>query len=169
MYNYIFGPVVSRRLGLSLGIDLVPMKTCSFDCVYCECGATTELTIERKEYVPTDDVCREIGQFMQNTSQKVDYITFSGSGEPTLHTGIERVIGYIKQNFPKQKIALLTNATLFNDKKVRDGVLDCDLIVPSLDAISPSVFERILGPHPSVTSGTVLEGIISLRKESLNY
>ena len=165
MYKYIFGPVVSRRLGLSLGIDLVPFKTCPFDCVYCECGATTNLTVKRAEYVPVDDVCTEISTYMKTAESHPDYITFSGSGEPTLHTGIGDIIKYIKSSFPEQKIALLTNAALLDDSSLRRDILDCDLIVPSLDAVSPRVFKNILGPHSSLDPQKIIDSIAELRNE----
>ena len=86
--KYIFGPVPSRRLGLSLGVDLMPHKTCSLNCVYCECGRTTTLTIEDREYVPLEEVMKELSDFLSK-KPKIDYITFSGSCEPTLHSGIQ--------------------------------------------------------------------------------
>jgi len=96
MYKYLFGPVPSRRLGISLGIDLIPYKTCTLNCIYCECGKTTNLTLTRKEYVPTDEVINELKDYL-NTNQYPDYITFSGSGEPTLHTGIGKIINFLKK------------------------------------------------------------------------
>ncbi|MCK5267961.1 MAG: radical SAM protein, partial [Spirochaetes bacterium] len=100
MYKYLFGPVPSRRLGMSLGVDLIPHKVCSFNCVYCECGCTTDLTIERKEYVPCDEVKKELANFFANNPAP-DYITFSGSGEPTLNLRIGEVLTFIKSNWPK--------------------------------------------------------------------
>ena len=93
MYKYLFGPVPSRRLGISLGIDLVPHKICSLNCVYCECGRTTKLTTERKKYVPVDEVEKELMQFLTNNPAP-DYITFSGSGEPTLNSGIGKILDF---------------------------------------------------------------------------
>ena len=95
MYKYVFGPVPSRRLGISLGIDLVTHKICSLNCIYCECGATTDLTLERKEYVSVDKVIEEIDDYFSK-NPKPDYATFSGSGEPTLNSGIGKVIKHFK-------------------------------------------------------------------------
>ena len=118
-YSYIFGPVPSRRLGISLGVDLMPHKTCTLDCVYCECGKTTRLTMETKAYVPVDRIIDELSRFLSSYPD-LDYITFSGSGEPTLHSGIEEIIHFIKKKFPAYKIALLTNGTLFFEPDIRD-------------------------------------------------
>lgn len=150
---------------MSLGIDLVPFKTCPFDCVYCECGATTNLTVKRAEYVPVNDVCAEIGTYMKNAESHPDYITFSGSGEPTLHTGIGDIIKFIKSTFPNQKIALLTNAALLDDSSLRHDILGCDIIVPSLDAVSQQVFKNILGPHLSLDPQKIVNSIAELKKE----
>ena len=95
MYKYIFGPVPSRRLQMSLGVDLVPHKVCSLDCVYCECGKTTKLTLERKEYVPKKAVLKELSHFLDNNPAP-DYITFSGAGEPTLNSAIGEILSFIK-------------------------------------------------------------------------
>jgi len=97
MYKYLFGPVPSRRLGMSLGIDLIPHKVCSLNCIYCECGGTTDLTLQRREYIPYEKVIRELGEYFQNNPAP-DYITFSGSGEPTLNSRIGDVLTFIKQN-----------------------------------------------------------------------
>jgi wyosine [tRNA(Phe)-imidazoG37] synthetase (radical SAM superfamily) len=103
-YRYLFGPVPSRRLGISLGIDLVPHKTCLFNCVYCECGRTTNLTCERREYVPTNEVIAELDEFLA-TAPDLDYVTFAGSGEPTLHSGIGEIISFIKDRYPRYRVA----------------------------------------------------------------
>jgi len=108
--KYIFGPVNSRRLGVSLGIDVIPFKLCSLNCVYCECGATTTLTSEIKEYIPSEDVIRELDSVLSK-SPLLDVITFSGSGEPTLNSGIGKIIGHIKERYPQYKVVVLTNST----------------------------------------------------------
>ena len=163
-YRYLFGPVPSRRLGVSLGIDLVPHKTCSLNCIYCECGATTDLTVERREYVPTDRVLAELDDFLKD-KPALDYITFSGSGEPTLHSGIGAIIKHIRVHYPAYRIAVLTNGCLFYTKSVRDEVLDADVIIPSLDAATDRVFRRIDRPHRNLDIGKIISGLISLREE----
>ncbi len=162
-YKHIFGPVLSRRLGLSLGIDLVPYKTCSLNCVYCECGPTTLLTDERREYVKTDEVLKELADFLKN-SPAIDFITFSGSGEPTLHSGIGNIIDFIKTDFPDYKIALLTNGTLFQDERVIEEVKRADLIKPSLDAVSDDVFLRINRPYRGTGPEKIIGGLVNLRE-----
>ncbi len=164
MYKYLFGPVPSRRLGISLGVDLVKHKTCSLDCVYCECGSTTNLTCERKEYVPINEVLDELDHYFKNNANP-DYITFSGSGEPTLNTGIGKVINFIKKRKKEISLALLTNGTLFSKKEVRDDVINVDLIVPSLDAVSTRVFAKINRPSPLLNLNEYIQGLSDLKKE----
>jgi len=162
--KYIFGPINSRRLGISLGVDLVPYKTCSLDCIYCECGRTTQLTSKIDEYVSTNEVIKEIDEYLAEKPD-LDVITFSGSGEPTLHRGIGEIIKYLKQNYPEYKVAVLTNGTLFWKKEVRNSVLEADLLIPSLDAISDSIFKKILRPAVGITSEKIISGLVELRKE----
>lgn len=161
-YQYLFGPVPSRRVGISLGVDLVPHKTCSLNCVYCECGSTTHLTMERKEYIPTKAVILELIHFL-NSEPKLDYITFSGSGEPTLHSRIGEIIRFLKINFPSYKIALLTNGTLFYQSDLREEVKTIDLILPSLDAASDYVFRKLNRPIQKLNLQTIIKGLVELR------
>jgi len=164
MYKYLFGPVPSRRLGMSLGIDLVPKKVCSLNCVYCEVGETTKLTLERKEYILYDNVVSELQQFM-SCNPKVDYITFSGSGEPTLNSRIGDVLQFVKKNYPKIKTAVLTNGTLLFNKTVREELLPADVILPSLDAVSQDVFKKIDRPELNLNIETYINGIVALRND----
>lgn len=164
MYKYLFGPVPSRRLGMSLGVDLVPKKVCSLDCIYCEVGRTTKLTTDRMEYVKYDKIIDELQQFMSN-KPNIDYITFSGSGEPTLNSRIGEVLAYIKQNYPKVKTAILTSGALLSSSALRASLLDADVILPSLDAASQNVFKKINRPNPKLNIESYIEGLIDLRKE----
>ena len=164
MYKYLFGPVPSRRLGMSLGVDLVPHKVCSLNCIYCECGQTTNLTTERKEYVPFDEVIKELEHFMNNNPAP-DYITFSGSGEPTLNSRIGDVLQYIKSNHPDILVAVLTNGTLFSDKQVRSELLSADVVLPSLDTASDSTFYKINRPFHSININDYVKGLEEFRKE----
>lgn len=164
MYKHLFGPVPSRRLGMSLGIDLVPKKVCSLNCVYCEVGETTKLTVDRMEYVKYDKIISELKEFMSN-SPKIDYITFSGSGEPTLNSQIGKVLTYVKQNYPGVKAAVLTSGVLLINKQLRAEILEADVILPSLDAASQKVFEMINRPNPSLRIDRCIQGLIDLRKE----
>lgn len=162
-YRYIFGPVPSRRLGLSLGVDLMPHKTCSLDCVYCECGRTTHLTIKPDTYVPLTDIKEELSAFL-STSPDLDFITFSGSGEPTLHSGIGEMAEFIKTNFPAYRLALLTNGTLLDRKEVREKLLAIDVVIVSVDGGGDEAFQRINRPHPGLTLGDIEAGLVSFRK-----
>jgi len=157
-YQHLFGPVLSRRLGISLGVDLVTHKICSLNCVYCECGSTTSLTKERKAYVSCDTVCRELDHYWAHNDDP-DYITFSGSGEPTLNLALGQVIAHIKKNKPDIRVAVLTNATLMSDPGVRDDLAFADIVVPSLDAVSPRVFSRINQPCSGIQPAEIVAGI----------
>jgi len=162
--KYLFGPVPSRRLGVSLGVDLVPHKVCSLNCVYCEVGRTTNLTLVRKEYVPIDKVIGELDEYLA-VNPDLDFITFSGQGEPTLNSGIGRVINHIKEKYPRYKVAVLTNGTLFWDEEVRREVMPADVILPDLDAVSELVFRKLNRPHHDLDINMIIDGLIQLRRE----
>ncbi len=162
--QYLFGPVRSRRLGLSLGVDLIPFKTCSMNCVYCECGPTTDHTAGLREYSPTEDVVRELDAFLA-AGPDLDVITFAGSGEPTLHSGLGDVIGFIKKKYSRYPVAVLTNGSLFTRGEVRRAVLSADIICPSLDAVSSEVFRKINRPVRGLNPKEIIEGLVKLRDE----
>ena len=163
--KYLFGPVASRRLGISLGVDLVPFKTCSINCVYCESGVTTNLTLKRREYIPVDEVIKQLDELL-STNPEIDYLTFSGAGEPTLNSGIGRVISFVKTNYPQYKICLLTNATLFSDPGLLDEIADIDLCVPSLDASTEDEFKIINRPSPELDFHTYVNALIEYCRNS---
>lgn len=149
---------------MSLGVDLVPHKTCSLDCVYCECGKTTDLTLEQKEYVRFFDITKELDHFWSHNDDP-DYITFSGSGEPTLNNKLGQVIDYIKENKPYIKTAVLTNSTLFDDPAVRKALLKADLVIPSLDAVSKKAFIKINRPDIGLDINKIIDGIEAFARE----
>jgi len=159
--EYIFGPVPSRRLGRSLGVDLVPFKTCSYDCIYCQLGRTTNKTVERKEWVPLDIV---INQLKANLKSKPDYITLSGSGEPTLFSKTSQLISKIK-DITDVPVAILTNGSLLWQPEVRKSIIQADLVVPSLDAGSKRLFQYVNRPHREITFNNMLEGLTKFRQE----
>jgi len=162
--KYIFGPVPSRRLGISLGLDLTPYKTCSFDCVYCQLGRTTNKTLERKEYIPINDIYTELKDFIiSNQNRPIDYITLSGSGEPTLNSGSGKLIKEIKE-LTEIPIAVLTNSSLIPDAKVRAELSQADLVIPSLDAATQSVFEKMNRPYEGLQVKTIIIGLQEFRK-----
>lgn len=164
MYKHLFGPVPSRRLGRSLGIDLVPYKTCSLDCIYCECGPTTHLTSHRKEYIPYQAVCEELDRFIK-TSPLPDIFTFSGSGEPLLNNRTGDLIKAIKRMAPDIPVAVLTNGTLLSDPEVRHSILRADLVLPSLDAATAGVFKRLNRPHPALDIHAIIDGLAQFQQE----
>lgn len=164
MYKYLFGPVPSRRLGISLGIDIIPKKVCSLNCVYCEVGKTTKLTLDRKEYVPYDKIVAEIDDYISNNPAP-DYITFSGSGEPTLNIRFGDIVKYIKKNYPQIKLAVLTNGTLLSNPQVRKEMLPADVVLPSLDAVSDESFSKIDRPNPDINMQEYIKGLSDFRKE----
>ncbi|MBN1621026.1 MAG: radical SAM protein [Endomicrobiales bacterium] len=163
-YKYLFGPVPSRRLGRSLGVDLVPHKTCSFNCIFCECGETTDLTIKKCEYVPTEKVLKELDDYLSK-KPKLDYITFSGSGEPTLHLKLGKIVRYIKSKYSGYKIALLTNGSLFCRHEVRGEVGNIDVIIPTLNTVNYETFNKICRPHKNLDLTNIINGLVNLRKD----
>lgn len=158
--KYIFGPVPSRRFGLSLGIDIIPRKVCTLDCVYCQIGNTTKLTLQRKPYVAIKPILNELIQVLKSNI-KIDYLTFSGSGEPTLNSNIGRLISEIKKitNIP---IVVLTNGTLFYRETLRKDLLHADIVAPSLDAIFS--FNKINRPHKKLKINKIINGLAEFRK-----
>jgi len=164
MYKHLFGPVPSRRLGMSLGVDLVPHKVCSLNCIYCECGRTTDLTLKRKEYISYIEVVKELKHYFSNNPAP-DYITFSGAGEPTLNSRFGDVLTFIKSNYPDIPVAVLTNGTLFYQKQVRKEILDADLVLPSLDATSDLSFRKINRPFHKLKINEYIQGLVDFRKE----
>jgi wyosine [tRNA(Phe)-imidazoG37] synthetase (radical SAM superfamily) len=155
--KYTYGPVPSRRLGFSLGIDIVPFKTCSFDCIYCQLGRTTNKTIERKAYVGTAELSTELKAVLKDYNQ-IDYITFSGSGEPTLNSEIGQMIQEIKK-ITSIPVAVLTNGFLLSKENIQDELLSADLVVPSLDTVTPEIFQRINRPYDGIEIGRIIEGL----------
>jgi wyosine [tRNA(Phe)-imidazoG37] synthetase (radical SAM superfamily) len=156
--------VPSRRLGISLGVDLVPLKTCTLNCIYCECGRTTHLTVTRKSYVPLSEVKEELSHFFAN-NPRPDYITFSGSGEPTLNSNIADVLQFIRNHIHDIPVAVLTNGTLFATKQVREDIRDAAVVIPSLDAATDEMFRKINRPYSKLKIDAIIDGLIRFRKE----
>ncbi|MBN2724249.1 MAG: radical SAM protein [Deltaproteobacteria bacterium] len=162
--NHVFGPVRSRRLGMSLGVDLVPWKTCSLDCAYCECGITTEKTSELKQWVDIQEVLSELDEFLKE-NKNINFVTLSGSGEPLLHSDAGKVIDFVRNNYPEIKTAILTNSTTLHIPGVIDSIMNAHLIMPSLDAVSEDVFIKLNRPADGITADMVIEGISLLVKQ----
>lgn len=160
--HYTYGPVPSRRLGFSLGVDLIPFKTCSFDCIYCQCGKTTNKTCERKEYHPTQKILSEAKQVLKE-NEHIDYITFSGSGEPTLHSRIGYLIKAIKKvtDIP---VAVLTNGSLLHRQDVQNELSYANVVAPTLCTADKETFSQINRCHANITLDEIIHGLISFRK-----
>jgi len=161
-YKHLFGPVPSRRFRQSLGVDLTPHKTCSFDCTFCQLGRTTNKTLTRKEYVPTSEVIDELHDWIEDGGQ-ADYITLAGSGEPTLHSCFGDIIDAVKST-TTIPVALLTNGSMLGDADVREAAARADVIKVSLSAWDQFLFEHINRPHAGVTLKGIVDGAWRLRE-----
>ncbi|MGB2862895.1 MAG: radical SAM protein [Sedimentisphaerales bacterium] len=161
--KYLYGPVPSRRLGLSCGIDIAPLKVCTLDCIYCQLGKTAQTTIERKDYMPIEPVLAELKEALAE-GLEADYITIAGSGEPTLNSRLGELIDGIKKltNIP---IAVLTNGTLLYRKDVRADCAKADVVMPSLDAGDEQTFQKINRPNSVISIEKLISGLCAFRKE----
>jgi wyosine [tRNA(Phe)-imidazoG37] synthetase (radical SAM superfamily) len=162
--KHLFGPVASRRLGLSLGVDPVPFKTCTYDCIYCQLGATTNRTLERAEFVPLESIMAEIEDRLAAGGPTSDYVTLSGSGEPTLYSRLGDLIRAIRR-VSTIPIAVLTNGSLLWDPAVRADCALADVVLPSLDAGDGELFRYINRPHPDLEFPRIVQGLVDFRKE----
>jgi wyosine [tRNA(Phe)-imidazoG37] synthetase (radical SAM superfamily) len=150
-------------LGRSVGIDLVPHKICTYDCIYCQIGKTTQKTLVRKEYVPVMEVIEEVDFFLKEETSSIDYLSLSGSGEPTLHSKIRLVIEGIK-GITSIPIAVITNGSLLYLEEVRQDLLYADVVLPSLDAVSSEAFLKMNRPDEGLSAERLVEGLVQFRK-----
>lgn len=163
--KYVFGPVPSRRLGRSLGIDPVPMKTCNWNCIYCQLGRSTPLVNERKDYFPPDEIIAEAKEALgRYGAGDIDWVTIVGSGEPLLHRSIGRILLEIKEN-TEVPVALLTNGTFLHVADVRRDLREVDTVMPTIDAGSAEMFKRVNRPHPGIPYETYIDGLIAFGRE----
>ncbi len=165
--KYIYGPIKSRRLGLSLGLSLSPDKICDLDCIYCQWGSVGETFLQRREYAKVNEIISELKSWMLKNPQEtkeLKFVTISGLGEPTLNTRIGELIDRVKE-VVGAKLAIITNSTLLGDPLVRKELLKVDLIVPSLDAVDPGIFKKIDRPNDGIKLNEIIDGLIALRKE----
>lgn len=163
--EYVFGPVPSRRLGRSLGIDPIPFKTCNWNCVYCQLGRTTPLAHERRDYVPPDEVVDQVRRALEEHGPDgVDWVTFGGSGEPTLHASLGRMVRELKA-LTSLPVAVLTNGALLYRFDVRQDLLAADAVLPTLDAGSEALYWRINRPWPGLTFDRLVEGLLAFAGE----
>jgi wyosine [tRNA(Phe)-imidazoG37] synthetase (radical SAM superfamily) len=163
--NYVFGPVPSRRLGQSLGIDTIPLKTCNWNCVYCQLGRSVPLTNERREYFPRSEILAEVETALSTHSPgEIDWVTFVGSGEPTLHSSIGWLIRQVKA-LTRLPVAVITNGALLYLPEVREELSESEAVLPTLDAGNPRLYRKINRPHPKASFERLVEGLTAFRRE----
>ncbi|MBN1303648.1 MAG: radical SAM protein [Anaerolineales bacterium] len=163
--KYVFGPVPSRRLGQSLGIDPVPLKTCNWNCVYCQLGRTIPLMNERREFFPREEMVAEVKEALTSHQPgDIDWVTFIGSGETTLHAGIGWMIRQVKL-LTDLPIAVITNGSLLYLPEIRSELSPADAILPSLDAGNARLYRKINRPHPDITFERLVDGLVAFREE----
>ncbi len=163
MASFVYGPVPSRRLGRSLGVDIVPFKTCTYDCIYCQLGRTTRKTVQRDFFAPVEQLVWEVKDALERIPRP-DYVTISGSGEPTLHSGLREIIAKIKE-LTDVPVAVVTNGSLLFEGEVREACRCADLVVPSLDAGDDSMFRYVNRSHESLSFDEIVQGLVDFRKE----
>jgi len=165
VYKHVFGPVPSRRLGVSLGVDLVVSKSCNLNCIFCECGATKKIQLKRQRFKDMNEILDEIQSVLKVI--KPDYITFSGSGEPTLSLDLGNISKAIKENLKyKGKICLITNSLLLADKQVIKELEYIDLIIPTLNTLRQDIFEKIVRPDYRTSVDEIKKGFINLNNSN---
>lgn len=161
--SFVFGPVPSRRLGVSLGVDIVPRKYCTLDCIYCEVCKTDKLTVSRQDFYDTNEIIEDVKKIYSKIKENIDVVTITGSGEPTLNKSFDVIVKKLK-TFVYHPIALLTNSTLFYDNKVRQQAMVFDIIVPSLDAADTKTFQMINKPAKEINFHNMINGLVDFSK-----
>jgi wyosine [tRNA(Phe)-imidazoG37] synthetase (radical SAM superfamily) len=162
--KHVFGPVPSRRLGRSLGIDPIPLKTCNWNCVYCQLGRTAPLTNERRHHFPHDEIVQQVKTALEaHQREGIDWVTFVGSGEPTLHIGLGWMIRQVK-TFTSIPIAVVTNGALLDRPEVREELRAADAVLLTLDAGTETLYRTINRPHPHLTFASLIEGLTAFRQ-----
>jgi len=168
-YSHVFGPVISSRLGRSLGLDLLTRqggeKICSFDCIYCEVGPNAQRVLRRQRHAPPDVLLQELAHWRAHHASPLDHVTLGGSGEPCLHSDLGAIITGVRRVLPQTPVAVLTNTSLFPDPQVRSELALADVVLPSLDSLVQEEFQLVNRPHPSVTAATVAEALLAFGRE----
>ncbi|MEJ2569531.1 MAG: radical SAM protein [Anaerolineales bacterium] len=163
--NHIFGPVPSRRLGRSLGIDPIPLKTCNWNCVYCQLGRSRPVVNLRKEYIAPDLILEQAMRFLdEHDHTDIDWVTFVGSGEPLLNAGLGWMIRGLKARCDIP-VAVITNGALLHIPDVRQEILAADAVLPSLDAGTAELYRKINRPHARIPFELHLQGLIDFSLE----
>lgn len=161
--KYVYGPVPSRRLGQSLGIDPLPLKTCNWNCVYCQLGRTRPLVNERKDYAPPQEILFQVQEALAaHEPGEIDWVTFVGSGEPLLHASLGWLMRQVKA-LTDLPLAVITNGSLLYLLQVREALAVADAVLPSLDAGTARLYRQINRAHPRATFERLLEGLIAFR------
>ncbi|MGE4318878.1 MAG: radical SAM protein [Deferribacterales bacterium] len=163
-YRYLFGPVPSRRLGRSLGVDIIPHKICTLNCIYCEVGRTTSCTTERQRFYDPDEIIAELREFYPGLKDGLDIVTITGAGEPTLSSDLGYIINEAKK-FVDIPVGVLTNSTLMTDENVRRELRNADVVVPSIDAATKDTYKHICAPHRSLDIEEINRALIDFSKE----
>jgi wyosine [tRNA(Phe)-imidazoG37] synthetase (radical SAM superfamily) len=162
--KHVFGPVPSRRLGRSLGIDPIPLKTCNWNCVYCQLGRTTPLTNQRREYYARDAIVQQVKAALNGHGrEEIDWVTFVGSGEPTLHAGLGWMIRQVK-TLSSIPTAVITNGSLLYLPEVREDLCAADAVLPSVDAGTETLYHTVNRPHPHLSFSSLVEGLVAFRQ-----
>lgn len=164
MFKYIFGPVPSRRLGRSLGVNVIPSKICSMNCIYCEVGQTKALTVSRKPYIKASDIMAELKEYYEKLAPGIDVITVTGAGEPTLNSELKAILDGIK-TITDKPVAILTNSTMLHVKEVYDALLGFDIVVPSLDGATRESFNKVTLPHESIAVKDIINNLKRFSRE----
>ncbi len=164
-YKYVFGPVVSSRLGRSLGLDLLGRKICSFDCLYCEVGPNTTRYTQRAEYVPFDQLMGELEHWLRHVNLPLDYVTMGGSGEPCLHSRLGEILQAARKLASRASTAVLTNSSLLYDPQVRAELAHADAVLPSMDTLVPGEFRKLNRAHSELDLNRIAHGLLDFRQE----
>lgn len=162
-HSHLFGPVFSRRLGLSLGVDLIPYKSCSYNCVYCECGQTSQTTRIRREFFPPECIISELEHYLSR-NPSLDTITFAGSGEPTLSASVGSILRYLKTTYPQYQTTVLTNGSLLSDSQVQEELCFADQVIPTLSTVCNTTFQKIHRPDKEISINQLIDGLIRFRR-----
>jgi wyosine [tRNA(Phe)-imidazoG37] synthetase (radical SAM superfamily)/GNAT superfamily N-acetyltransferase len=163
--KYVFGPVPSRRLGRSLGVDPVPLKTCNWNCVYCQLGRSRPVINERREYYPAEAIVAEVdGALRRHEPGSIDWVTFVGSGEPLLHARMGWMLRQVKA-LTDIPVAVITNGSLLYEAEVREDLAAADTVLPSLDAGNADLYRRLNRAHPRITFERLVDGLVAFSRE----
>ena len=163
-FKFLFGPVPSRRLGRSIGIDIIPHKICTLNCIYCEVGRTTECTVKRRRFDDPDVIIEEFREFYPELKDGLDIVTITGAGEPTLNIDLGYIIDEVKK-ISEHPVAVLTNSTLLTDDDVCDALKKLDVVVPSIDAVSEDAYRKVCAPERSIDIGSVNEALVRFSQQ----